>query len=439
MRKTYLLLRNCLVLCSLLLLLTRCDTVEDLLGFAESNPSDIKAGLFKDDFMKECVALQTAGLNADEVYDIFCAGNGVSSIAGLEQFSNLRTLMMPGNRLSDVDLSPFSNLQYLDLSANRLNEINLRHNPLLKQAFLDLNSLNELDVSNNAQLLALVLSDNDISALDLSHNPALEELVLDQNAFTGSISDGPNPLLNLKKNSKLINLNLFDNDITYIDVSKNPRLDILDLRQNQLLEIDVSFNQNLTELRLNDNQLSALDISNNNELDKMLAENNLITRIDLPLAGKLRFLFLRNNLIDCDASDCNGQNNFVIPDNDNLIHIDLSENLLSNNDIILLQNEDFSELLLADNPSITGTFDLSAAKRLIELNLDGTGVTDFDFGPTPVNDYVDFFQFFSMKVLSVIGAPLNQNTQDLLDEFQANKKKHPLYDPDNPDAISFSY
>lgn len=439
MRKSNQVLRNTILVAALLLLLPACSDLEKLLGFSEPKPSDIQAGLFTDDFMKECVARLTAGLNAAEVFDIFCAGNGVSSIDGLEQFPNLRTLMMPGNRLSVVDLSPFANLQFLDLSANRLNEIDLTHNPILKQVLLDLNSLNELDVSKNTQLEVLVLSENDLSALDLSNNKELQELVLDQNSFSGSVSDGPDPLLNLQENTKLINLNLFNNDITYIDVSKNTRLDFLDLRQNQLLEINVSLNQNLTELRLTDNQLSALDISNNNELDRIWAANNLITRVDLPVVGKLRYIFLSNNLIDCDDSDCTSQDYFLIPPNDNLIHVDLSDNLLSNNDIVLLNNQNFSELLLADNLGISGTFDLTFAKQLIDLNLDGTGVVNFNFGTPNVTSYELFFAFFSMKVFSAIGAPLDENTKNLFDEFEANKQEHGLYNSENPDAIRFSY
>lgn len=437
MKKAYRRLQGACVLLALLLLLSACDTLKDLAGFSEAKPSDIKAGLFEDDFMRECVARLTAGLNAAEVLDIFCNGNAVSSIAGLEQFTNLRTLMVNGNRLFDVDLSPFPNLQFLDLSSGRFNKIDLSHNPLLKQVLLDRNSLDELDVSKNTELEVLVLSDNDLSSLDLSNNKKLRELVLDSNAFVGSISDGPEPLLNLRKNIRLNNLNLFGNEISYIDLRENINLDFLDLRQNQLLEIDVSLNQNLTDLRLTDNQLSVLDISNNNELDRIWAANNLITRIDLPVAGKLRYIFLSNNLIDCDDSDCTGQNYFLIPGNDNLIHVDLRQNLLSNNDIDLLDNQHFSELLLGDNTDISGTFDLTFAKQLIELNLDATGVTDFNFGPTPVNNYKKFFNLFSMKILSAIGAPLDDHTKDLFRNFRKNKKKHPLYDPDNPKSIRF--
>jgi len=432
-------LRSACLLLSLLLLLSACDALKDLAGISETKPSDIKGELFADDLLKECVARLTAGLFAAEVFDIFCSGNAIFSIDGLEQFPNLRSLVIAGNRLSEVDLSPFPKLQLLVFSGGRLNKIDLSHNPLLIEVKLDENSISELDLSKNKKLVSLVLSKNDISALDLSNNLELQELVLDNNAFVGSVSDGPEPLLNLQKNIKLNNLNLFGNQITYIDVHKNVRLDYLDLRQNQLLEINVSLNQNLTELRLSDNQLLELDISNNLNLDRIWAANNLITRIDLPAAGKLRFIFLNNNLIDCDNLDCTSQNYFLIPGNRNLIHVDLRGNLLTNADINLLDNQDFSELLLADNPGIVGTFDLTFAKRLVELNLDGTGVTDFNFGPTPVTTYKDFFNLFSMKVFSAIGAPLDQDTKTLFDKLEKNKKKHDQYNPDNPDSIKVSY
>lgn len=412
--------------------LLSCDALKEFVGISEPEKSDIK-DIFEDDFLRECVALLTRGLKAKEVRDIICSGKGLTSIKGLEQFPNIRALILNSNRLSQVDLSPFPNLEFLDLSANRFNQIDLSHNPKLLEVFLDLNSLDELDTSHNPLLEALVLSGNDISYLDLSKNKALEELVLDENAFVGDVSIAA---LDLSKNTKLINLNLFDNEITHIDVSKNLNLDLIDLRQNALVEIDVRDNTNLTELRLSDNMLTEIDLASNNNIDTLLLENNEISDITLPISNsaKLKFAHLRGNNISCDADTCNGESYFVFPGASSFVYLDLSDNLLSVDDFQFTSGIDFTELILSDNPNLEGEINLSLLVDMVEIRLDNTGITSIN-----LNNYTnadDVFNVFDFQVISAIDTPLlDQATRDLLDDMEASKNNHPKYN----DSSSLSY
>lgn len=405
-------------LCFLLFFsLQSCDSLKKLAGISEPEKSDIQ-DIFEDDVLRECVARLTSGLKAKEVRDIICAGVGLSSLKGLEQFPNIRSLILNTNRLSQVDLSAFPNLEFLDLSANRFNEIDLSHNPKLLEAFLDLNSLDELDTTKNPLLEALVLSGNDISFLDLSKNENLEELVLDDNAFVGDVSIAA---LDLSNNKKLINLNLFKNQITHIDLSKNVKLDLIDIRKNQLTDIDLKKNTNLSVLRLNDNLLTEIDLGSNENIDTLYLENNQISKITLPISkdAKLKFAYLRGNKISCDASDCTGNDYFVFPRSSNFVRLDLSYNLLSVDDLRFDIAFEFTELILSDNLNLEGPIDLHLLVDMVEINLDNTGITDINFGDSTSAE--DVFSDFDFQVISAIGAPLNPPTKALLDEMEANK------------------
>jgi len=162
---------------SLLFSLQSCDALKEFIGISETKKSDIQ-DIFEDDLLRECVARLTAGLQAKEVTYIVCSGNSLKSLKGLEQFPNIRALILNSNRLSQVDLSVFPNLEYLDLSANRLKEIDIRQNPKLIELFLDLNSLDELATSNNPMLDAIILTGNSLSFLDLNKNNDIEVLVI---------------------------------------------------------------------------------------------------------------------------------------------------------------------------------------------------------------------------------------------------------------------
>lgn len=413
--------------------MSACDAIKDALGLSsETIKSDINPDLFEDDQLIECVARLTQGLLLAEVQDIFCAGQGISSLNGLEQFTNLRTLVVNSNRLSQVDLSPFPKLAFVDVSANRLDSIDLSHNPDLVEAFLDLNNLAALDVRQNTKLEALVLSRNNISTLDLSQNPELEELVLDENALVGDMRLGA---LDLSNNSKLINLNLFNNEITHIDLSNNANLDFLDIRNNNLIAINLFNNTNLTDLRLNNNELTSIDLSPLTKLDTLLLENNQIQGIDLPVQnGSLRFAFLRGNQISCSIVPCSGKSYFPIPFNDTFIHLDLSDNLLVTDDIDLLPGQNFTELLLSGNQGMTGEFDLFNAPQLVELRLDDTQISSLTFGGQ--DDPQNIFSIYDIQVIDASNAPLDETSKNILDAMEAQKGTHPDFDPD---ILSYTY
>ncbi len=86
---------------------------------------------------------------------IECAGCGIGSLGEIGDFTNLRTLVCPGNRLEELDLRGCRYLEHVDCSGNRLRT---------------------LDVEGLRNLVTLECGDNDLERLDLSANVSLRTL-----------------------------------------------------------------------------------------------------------------------------------------------------------------------------------------------------------------------------------------------------------------------
>ncbi len=408
-----------------------CDELKDLFGISEPTKSDINPDIITDSNLRECLAQTATFLNKSEVLSVVCAGKTVETLAGLEQFTNLRVLLVNSNRIRDVDLSAFPELEFVDLSANRLSQIDLSQNPKLTEALLDGNNLSELNISNNPNLEALNLRDNELSSLDLSQNTLLRELTLENNQFVGDMTLGA---LVLTNNTRLNNLNLFGNDITQIDLSTNVNLDKVDIRQNELNSIDLTTNSNITELRLNDNNLVSIDLRFGDSLRLAQIEDNNLQEVLLPLTKNLRTADLARNEIVCGTLVCNPGDKFQIPRNDTFIRLDLRDNDLTTEALDLSQNLFFTELFLSGNADITGVLDVSSLNEMVELRIDNTGITDLDFGGL-IDTAPEVFALFDFQVITAVEAGVdgmgvsqfNPTTKALLDSMEATKSLHPRF------------
>ena len=87
--------------------------------------------------------------------------------------TNLTTLHLNDNQLTDIDLSANTNLTRLDLGSNKLTDIDLSVNTNLTELGLASNRLTAVDLSANTKLQRLWLNDNQLTAVDLSANTQL--------------------------------------------------------------------------------------------------------------------------------------------------------------------------------------------------------------------------------------------------------------------------
>lgn len=77
------------------------------------------------------------------------AGMNISSLKGIEYFTNLGQLYAPMNQLAEINVSNNKNLWLLDVHTNRLNAIDLSENPNIRYLNIHHNQLLSVDVSKN--------------------------------------------------------------------------------------------------------------------------------------------------------------------------------------------------------------------------------------------------------------------------------------------------
>ena len=107
--------------------------------------------------------------------------------------------------LQGVEL--FTNLTKLECNNNNLQTLDIRYNKALKELHCSQNKLTELNVKNNQKLIVLSCFDNQLTELKLSWNMELENLSCGRNKLTS---------LSVKNNANLVTLDIEGNSITGI-------------------------------------------------------------------------------------------------------------------------------------------------------------------------------------------------------------------------------
>lgn len=230
---------------------------------------------------------------AKAVTAIDCSLANLTSLVGIEYFSNLQTLDVSCNKLTTLDLSHSPKLSEVLVNNNQLQNLNLSGLAALKTLDCSSNKLGTLDVSESAGLETLCCNSNQIGSLNLSNNKSLKVLQCNNNPIT---------TLNLKNNAGLETLNCRKNELSVLDVTglaglkaldcsnntiaslnlyHNPVLESLYCASNGLTTLGVSANTSLTFLDCSGNQLSALDVSKNTALETLDASDNQLSILDV--------------------------------------------------------------------------------------------------------------------------------------------------------------
>ena len=176
----------------------------------------------------------------------------VSSLKGIEYFTNLSTLSCARNPVKSIDLSGNAALTELDCSETQISSLDLSGNKALTVLKCDDLQISSLDLSKNRKLEHLSCSGTRLSSLDLSQNKALKYLNCNNSALSS---------LDLSGNKALAELYCRDNDLSSLDMSKNKALKEMECQRNRLSSLDLSGNVELVSLDCSDNRLSELDIS----------------------------------------------------------------------------------------------------------------------------------------------------------------------------------
>ena len=262
----------------------------------------------------------------------------ITSLTGIEYFTNLQTLNCYSNQLTELDVSNNTELTTLSCSYNRLTSLDVSDAKALATLYCDNNNLTSLDVSNNTKLATLNCDSNRMTSLDVSSNTKLATLYCNYNQLTSLDVSGAIALATLYCNDNrltsldvsgaiaLTTLNCYNNNLTSLDVSNNTELATLICDNNNLTSLDVSKNTKLATLLCESNQLTSLDVSSNTELATLYCYNNNLTSLDLSGAKALATLNCYNNqLTELDVS--NNTKLATLNCNDNqLTELDVSNN-----------------------------------------------------------------------------------------------------------------
>lgn len=211
-----------------------------------------------------------------EVRTMYLSGDKITSLKGIEYFTELQRLDMNNTQVTELDLSACKKLMVLRLDRNL--------------------QLNQLNVTGCTALTTLIATNGGLSGLDVSANTALEFLNVSDNCLTE---------LNLDSNTALTTLYAYRNQLAKLDVSANPVLKELNASANQLTELDASANAALTSLDVYDNLLTKLNVTGCTALTTLHASNNQLTALDVSSCSALMSLDVYNNqLRTLNVSGC---------------------------------------------------------------------------------------------------------------------------------------
>lgn len=276
MRKKFL---SALLLCCMVLTLLPTAALAD--GDVAINETNFPDENFRGYVEEKFDTNKDDSLSAEEiaaVKQINLPNKGISSLVGVEHFTNLEDLDVQHNEdLTTLNLSKNTELKTLKCNHTKLTSLDTSHNENL--VFLECNeisTLTTLNVSENTALKHLYCNDNPLTALDLTKNLALEKLECGDNKFT---------TLDLSKNTNLKYFGCFNSKLSSLDLTNNTNLEELYFCGNNVSNIDVSENTKLKFLHLFSNQLITLDTSKNSNLQRLWVYTNPLTSMKLGDSG----------------------------------------------------------------------------------------------------------------------------------------------------------
>ena len=212
----------------------------------------------------------------------------ISDLTGIEDFVSLKSLAIPDNNLTSIDVSQNTALESLNCGGNQLTSLDVSQNTALTYLNCAQNQITSLDLTSNTALTTLVCSLNPMTSLDLSTNSALEvfwcngmvnpatfEYTLLSLDLSGAyalwwVNISGNPLLNCVNiangnNNNFIDFNSYDCPNLFcieVDDSDSPFImgwDI-DLHTSFSEDCNNDCTANITELTTSKNLIQILDL-----------------------------------------------------------------------------------------------------------------------------------------------------------------------------------
>jgi Leucine-rich repeat (LRR) protein len=247
-----------------------------------------------------CTAVVTAT-------NLYCPGQNIVSLEGIQYFNNLDTLQCQSNLLNNLNIRNLHNLQYLDCRSNPLLNLDLQGLSNLQYLYCSYNRLQSLNVLGLNKLQSLYCDANLLQSLNLQGLDSLQQLYCNDNLLPNLSVQGLHNLRGLDcHDNQLSSLDLLGLNNIQILVCDNNQLDSLNLQglnnliglrceHNQLISLNVQGVSNLESLYCNNNQLQNLNLSSLNSLRALYASNNQLRSLNVQGLNFLQYLYCSNN------------------------------------------------------------------------------------------------------------------------------------------------
>lgn len=169
----------------------------------------------------------------------------VSSLQGIEYFTELLQLTIDGANISSFDLSKNTKLTSLMCTNLKLGKLTLNYSDLY-HLYCNNCGLTELDVTGCPKLQHLYCENNSLTELDLSRNKGLIYLDCMYNRISS---------LDLTQNIYIQYIYSIDNPLEKLDIKGLSELSFLSCRNSKLYELDISSCQRLLHLDMYNSSL----------------------------------------------------------------------------------------------------------------------------------------------------------------------------------------
>jgi uncharacterized repeat protein (TIGR01451 family) len=231
----------------------------------------------------------------------------ISSLEGIQQFTNLKLLDCSGNFLTELPVTNLTTLTYLECSLNHLTALDVHNLIHLKSLLCSLNPLETLDVQNLTDLEFLSCADCSLSVLEVQNLQKLKELHCFSNQLTALDVQGLDsltvlecpfnqlPSLNLQGLTRLTALNCGRNELDTLDLHGLPNLQLLGCALNNLTSLDVQLLPGLKQLYCGSNELTELNLYGLAQLERVECAGNELTTLDLRSSPHLNYLSCEYN------------------------------------------------------------------------------------------------------------------------------------------------
>ncbi|PCJ66931.1 MAG: hypothetical protein COA58_05625 [Bacteroidetes bacterium] len=249
-------------------------------------------------------------LNADV---ISCTSEEVHDLQGVDEFKNIKELILITNKVNDLNLSFASKLEFVSVTDKTSSG----------QTGLDM-----IDVSSNLELYGITIVGSDLNEIDLSKNEKLEFVVIDSSNLSDTLNLVQNDLLTYLKcsNANLKSIIFSDIAITKLEqiycngnlIDSVRLLDFtallrVDFSHNLLNSFDIVGLEKVTFVSCIDNNISSLIVSDLDELTELYCDSNQLVHLDLSNNSRLKNLTASNNIL-VELNVRNGNNKSLILD-----------------------------------------------------------------------------------------------------------------------------